>query len=483
MSRKQREQQREQQRKERKRQRVEAARSVGTAVLDQHREAARVAAEIADQLGETEDQPRAQIERIVQHLGVDTALAWLQETLEIEAQGGMWLGDGSRRKTPGGVYFKLVQRRAAKTDVLSIFFPEYEQVFPLDERELTEQLAGAASWPLAVAQQIYFSIMGRPAAIAPPEVPDQAPYVIFDLVADPQHIPQLIKGLPPVTAPTSFRVLAPTHQWPQVASALIQQPDAPVIVSGYPALDPRAANTIVVGAMNCFVHGQASRRGLRKPAPAAQPAYIVGTVKWFNAEKGYGFITTAERGDVFVHQTRLAAGRATLAIDEPVYLSVREGQKGPEAADVHVGAPPAPPGPALPSMILPHAAIPARIRLRLVARPAEVVPLGRPNQPPSLIGFRVEAGQHFPAGLPAPASATVFAVLISLKHWKHVRDTWSADTDDQLVINGYCSADPRTPGMILVRTTLIDTQARSRSRNAANQGASNADQHNTISDA
>jgi CspA family cold shock protein len=481
MSRKQREREREQQRKERKRQRAEVARSVGAAAPDQHPEAARVAAEIADQLGETEEGPRAQIERIVQHLGVDTALAWLEETLEIEAQGGMWLGDGSRRKTPGGVYFKLVQQRAAKTDMLSIFYPEYEQVFPLDEPELIERLAGAASWPLAVAQQTYFSIMGRPAAIAPPDVPEQTPYVIFELAASPQHVPQFIKGLPPVTAPTSFRVLAPTHQWPSVAGALLQRPDAQVVASGYPALDPRAAGTIVVGATNCFVHGQASRSGPRKAASVAQPTYVVGTVKWFSAEKGYGFITT-EHGDVFVHQTRLAAGRTTLATGEPVYLSVREGQKGPEAVDVHVGAPPAPPGPALPSMALPPAAIPARMRLRLVARPAEVAPLGRPNQPPSLIGFRVEAGQQFPAGLPAPAGPTIFAVLISLKHWKHVRDAWSADPDDPLVISGYCSADPRTPGMILVRTTLIDTQARSGSRDAASRAASSADEQATIPD-
>jgi cold shock protein len=476
MSRKQRQREREQQRKEHKRQRAEVAKSVGAAAPLPDPAAAQVAAEIAGRLGETEDEPRAQIERIVQYLGVDIALAWLQEALEIEAQGGMWLPDGSRRKTPGGVYFKLVQRRAAKTDVLSIFYPEYEQILPLDEQDLAERLAGAAGWPLAVVQQMSFSIMGRPAAIAPPDVPLQAPYVVFDLATGPQHAPQLIKGLPPVTAPTTYRVLAPTRQWPQAADALIARPDAQVVVSGYPALDPRAAGTIVVGATNCYVQGQASRRGMHKPAPAAaQQALVPGTVKWFNAEKGYGFITTDERGDVFVHQTRLATGRTTLAAGERVYLDVREGQKGPEAVDVHVGAPPAPPGPALPTLALPPAAIPARMRLRLVARPPELALLGRPNQPPSLVCFRVEAAQPFPPGLLAPASATIFAVLISLKHWKHVRDAWSADPHDPLVISGYCSADLRTPGMILVRTTLIDTLARFQSQRATKQVMNDSD--------
>jgi cold shock protein len=475
MSRKQRQREREQQRKEHKRQRAEIAKSVGAAAPAPEL-AAQVAAEIAGRLGETEDEPYAQIQRIVQYLGADTALAWLQETLEIEAQGGMWLSDGSRRKTPGGIYFKLVRQRVAKTTMLSIFYPDYEQIFPLDEQELVERLAGAAGWPLALAQQMSFSIMGRPAAIAPPDVPLQAPYVVFDLATGPQQAPQLIKGLPPVTAPTTYRVLAPTHQWPQAADALVARPDAQVVVSGYPALDPRAAGTIVVGATNCYVQGQVSRRGVRKPAPAAaQQALVPGTVKWFNAEKGYGFITTDERGDVFVHQSRLATGRTTLAAGERVYLDVCEGQKGPEAFNVHVGAPPAPPTPALPTLALPPAAIPAHMRLRLVARLPELALLGRPNQPPSLVCFRVEAAQPFPPGLPAPASATIFAVLISLKHWKHVRDAWSADPHVPLMISGYCSVDPRTPGMILVRTTLIDTLARFQSQRATKQVTSDSD--------
>jgi hypothetical protein len=55
------------------------------------------AAEIARQLDETNPTALTQIELIVQHLGAEAALAFLQETLVIEARGGMMLPDDSRR--------------------------------------------------------------------------------------------------------------------------------------------------------------------------------------------------------------------------------------------------------------------------------------------------------------------------------------------------------------------------------------------------
>lgn len=61
-----------------------------------------------------------------------------------------------------------------------------------------------------------------------------------------------------------------------------------------------------------------------------------GTVKWFNAEKGYGFITPDEGGgDVFVHYTAIeTTGYKTLEEGQRVNFDVEQSDKGPQASSV-----------------------------------------------------------------------------------------------------------------------------------------------------
>ncbi len=60
-----------------------------------------------------------------------------------------------------------------------------------------------------------------------------------------------------------------------------------------------------------------------------------GTVKWFNAEKGFGFITSEEGNDVFVHFSQIEKpGFKTLEENEEVTFEITEGAKGPQASNV-----------------------------------------------------------------------------------------------------------------------------------------------------
>ena len=58
-----------------------------------------------------------------------------------------------------------------------------------------------------------------------------------------------------------------------------------------------------------------------------------GTVKWFNLQKGYGFIEQEGGKDVFAHVAELAPGVSTLTEGQRVEFDVQEGQKGPQAVN------------------------------------------------------------------------------------------------------------------------------------------------------
>jgi hypothetical protein len=76
---------------------------------------------IAKALGESDDSPVAQIKAVVDNLGEQACLTLLAETEKIEKAGGLMRGDGSGRRSPGGVFFFLARQRLPRDVRAAIF--------------------------------------------------------------------------------------------------------------------------------------------------------------------------------------------------------------------------------------------------------------------------------------------------------------------------------------------------------------------------
>lgn len=202
---------------------------------------------IADQLGETEETPRTQILSIVRALGRTQARALLQQTLDLEAEGGMTVLDGSRRRTPGGVYFHLayttgknkrngkpLKRPAVKKSEGETPQPEPMAVFAWKDRIAALQEAEVEKGNANVK----ITVVGRPSKIV-----DRGTCVVT--VMESRKVPALPKGLPtPTGAPTKYSVYISSKQWKKVAEA-IADPEDVLIIEGFPTTDPQTSSIAV----------------------------------------------------------------------------------------------------------------------------------------------------------------------------------------------------------------------------------------------
>jgi hypothetical protein len=197
-------------------------------------------AAIATQLGETEPQPVGTIQRIVQRLGAETALAMLEETQQLEAQGGLMLPDGSRRRTPDGVFFYLVKRRISRKEQLKIFYPLGQA--PQEEPAYSD----------GEVRKVKLTLVSRP-----DRTTEQASYIITTLQL--RRAPALPKGLPAFPEqPTPYTLYIAAKQWRRVADAL-QDPEDVLVVEGIPTYDAKQPGIVVYVTMATTKKLQAAR--------------------------------------------------------------------------------------------------------------------------------------------------------------------------------------------------------------------------------
>ena len=220
----------------------DSAPSSGVPSLDEHSVDLERLQAIAESLQESNIDLLAAVAGAV---GMDRVEALLQDTLAVEDAGGMMLGDGSRRRTPGGVFFFLARK--------SMSGMQRQQVFPPlpgnPQRPDGEQASALSAPTLAAAMGLV-----RATGSIPPEKKGRAvikttvigrvkqikPMGEFILaIVTPRGPEPMPKGLPPVpdTSTSSVAIFVVRNQWPRVEAALNADPKDALIAEGYLALD------------------------------------------------------------------------------------------------------------------------------------------------------------------------------------------------------------------------------------------------------
>src|SRR3712207_1600217 len=234
----------------------------------QRQEYAQVAQQIADQLGETEKTPLAQIRRMLQTIGPERTQAFVDQALAIEAKGGMLLPDGSRKRTLGGVFFRLVRDQVSEAERRAIWpYPPWQQrtqrskapvaptvvqLPPFQWEQADEVIAAVTNHP-GEASTVKVTIIGRPS-----EIVERQGVIILALQST--AIPSLPKGLPaPPAQPTKYLVFVSQKQWKRVAEAL-QNPEDKLIIEGYPVHHPRFTGITVYATQVTTTRLQAAKR-------------------------------------------------------------------------------------------------------------------------------------------------------------------------------------------------------------------------------
>ena len=234
-----------------------------------------IAREIAEGLQETNTHL---VRRVVEVLGAEAAHGHYIEALGIEATGGEPVASGKRRRTPGGVFFRLVRSAATIDQRRLLGWPTGEgerqpASTPRTHRPRTETKIEALPWaalaehlPALLAERgtanmSKITLTGRPGRII-----EAQGAVLTIMTTDPTKAPTLPKGLPvPPAKPTSYVVYIAAKQWAKVAEA-IKDPTDVLIIEGYPVFEERLPGMAVLTTNITTRNLQRAKREAESPS-------------------------------------------------------------------------------------------------------------------------------------------------------------------------------------------------------------------------
>lgn len=219
-----------------------------------------VMAVIAERLGETERHALEQIWRIIRVLGRTQAVALLEETERIEASGGMMVMDGSRRRTPGGVYFHLAYTTGKPKPGRKLVRPVYNkaggqklpqsvappQIFTWEDRIAVLKEIGEQKGRANTVKITLIGTLGK--------YSERGTFVMGVMQHIGEKLPALPKGVPtPQAVKTNYVVYIGNKQWKNVA-ATVKDPEDALIIEGFPQIDSKT------GAISVFATNVTSKK-------------------------------------------------------------------------------------------------------------------------------------------------------------------------------------------------------------------------------
>src|SRR5215471_10253693 len=231
-----------------------------------------------DTLAQALQEPkRALLLKVLRTLGQDRCAALLADTLQCEDGGGMPTKDGTRRRTPGGVFFQLVKERATRQERHRLFDPPRPRHQQPPTPAPPQAPPQAPTWEEVQAlvqtlpqgeATVKLTLIGRPALEA---IQTRPTYIALRMQGkEPGLLP---KGLPPVPDqhPITWLVVIALRQWNRVKDSLEVHADDTLIMEGHPVVAGDGTHVLFVQNCTSTVQQRAKKQTKHPPQAEATP--------------------------------------------------------------------------------------------------------------------------------------------------------------------------------------------------------------------